>query len=114
MLAPIAVGTLEANDLGMGGLRLLACGVALATVTCLTVGFLHVLGVVPSDQEDWIPLAVYPFLAVAFLAPTVVGLLIGLQLPRNRIAWILLLGALLPCLQLPAEQVVWLRITVRS
>jgi signal transduction histidine kinase len=90
----------------MRGLRLLACGVALATVTCLTVGFLHVLGVVPSEQEDWIPLVVYPFLAVAFLSPTVVGLLIAFQLPRNRIAWILLLGALLPCLQLPAEQVV--------
>ena len=90
----------------MRGLRLLACGVALATVTCLIVGFLHVLGVLPSEQEDWIPLAVYPFLAVALLSPTLVGLLIALQLPRNRIAWILLLGALLPCLQLPAEQVV--------
>jgi len=90
----------------MRGLRLLACGVALGTVTCLTVGFLHVLGVVRSEQEDWIPLAVYPFLAVAFLSPTLVGLLIALQLPRNPIAWILLLGALLPCLQLPAEQVV--------
>ena len=90
----------------MRGLRLLACGVALATVTCLIVGFLHVLGPAPSEQEGWIPLAVYPFLTVAFLSPTLVGLLIALQLPRNRIAWILLLGALLPCLQLPAEQVV--------
>ena len=90
----------------MRDLRLLACGVALATVCCLTVGFLHVLGVVPSEQEDWIPLAVYPFLAVAFLSPTVIGLLIAFQLPRNLIAWILLLGALLPCLQLPAEQLV--------
>ena len=90
----------------MRGLPLLACGVAFATVICLTVGFLHVVGVVPSEQEDWIPLALYPFIAVAFLAPTVVGLLIALQQPRNRIAWILLVGALLPCLQLPAEQVV--------
>jgi len=106
VLARIAVADGSANDLGMRGLRLVASGVALATTTCLTVGFLHALGVLPSDQEDWIPLGLYPFIAVAFLAPTVVGLLIALQLPRNRIAWILLLGALLPCLQLPAEQVV--------
>ena len=90
----------------MRRLRILAGGIALATTATLTIGFLHVVGVVPSDQEDWIPLAVYPFLAVAFLAPTIVGLLIALQRPRNRIAWILLLGALLPCLQLPAEQLV--------
>jgi signal transduction histidine kinase len=90
----------------MRGLRLLASAVALATTFCLAIGFLHVVGVVPSEQEDWIPLALYPFIVVAFLAPTLVGLLIVLQLPRNRIAWILLLGALLPCLQLPAEQVV--------
>jgi signal transduction histidine kinase len=32
--------------------------------------------------------------------------LIALQLPRNRIAWILLLGALLPALQIGAEQLV--------
>jgi signal transduction histidine kinase len=104
--APIAVGNAAANDCGMRRLRLLAGAVALTTVTCLTVGFLHVLGVVPSEQEDWIPLGLYPFIAVAFLAPTIVGLLIALQLPRNRIAWILLVGAMLPCLQLPAEQVV--------
>ena len=90
----------------MGGLRALACGVALATLTALTVGLLQVLEVVPSDQEDWIPLAIYPFLALAILSPAVVGLLIALQLPRNRIAWILLFGALLPALQIASEQIV--------
>ena len=90
----------------MRTLRILACGVALATLTALTIGLLQVLEVVPSDQEDWIPLAIYPFLALAILSPAVVGLLIALQLPRNRIAWILLLGALLPALQIAAEQLV--------
>ena len=67
----------------MRGLRIPACGVALATATELTVGLLHVLEVIPSRERDWIPLGVFPFLAVALLAPTVVGLLIALQLPRN-------------------------------
>ena len=90
----------------MRRLRILACAVALATTASLTVGLLHVLEVIPSEQEDWIPLGVYPFLALALLAPTVVGLLIALQLPRNPIAWILLLGAFLPSFQLSAEQTV--------
>src|SRR6266545_1840951 len=90
----------------MRGLRIVACGIALATTAELTVGLLHVLEVIPSKQEDWIPLAIYPFLALALLAPTVVGLLIAIQQPRNRIAWILLLGSFAPSLQLGAEQLV--------
>ena len=90
----------------MRGLRIAACAVALGTVTELTVGALHVLEVIPSREENWIPLSIYPFIVVAFLAPTVVGLLIALQQPRNTIAWILLLGAFLPTLQLSAEQLV--------
>jgi signal transduction histidine kinase len=90
----------------MRALRILACGVALATLTALTIGLLQVLEVLPSDQEDWIPLAIYPFLALAILSPAVLGLLIALQLPRNRIAWILLVGALLPALQIASEQLV--------
>ena len=90
----------------MRRLRILACVTALATAASLTVGLLHVMEVIPSEQEDWIPLGVYPFLALALLAPTVVGLLIALQLPRNLIAWILLLGAFLPSFQLSAEQTV--------
>jgi signal transduction histidine kinase len=105
VLARIAVGHVGANDPGMRGLRILACGVALATFASLTVGLLQVLEVFHSDQEDWIPLAVYPFLALAILSPAVIGLLIAVQLPRNRIAWILLLGALLPALQIASEQI---------
>ena len=52
----------------MRGLRILACAVALATFSSLTVGLLQVLEVVHSDQEDWIPLAIYPFLALAILS----------------------------------------------
>ena len=106
MVARIAAGDVEANDVRMRGLRILACGVAFATFALLTAGLLQVLEVVHSDQENWIPLAIYPFLALAILSPAVVGLLIALQLPRNRIAWILLLGALLPALQIAAEQLV--------
>ena len=90
----------------MRGLRILACGIAFAMTASLTVGLLHVLEVIPSRQENWIPLAIYPFLALALLAPAVVGLLIALQQPRNLIAWILLLGTFLPSLQLSAEQLV--------
>jgi signal transduction histidine kinase len=106
VLARIAGRLGEANDGGMRGLRILACGVALATLLLLTVGLLQVLEVLSSDQENWIPLSVYPFLALAILSPAVVGLLIALQLPRNRVAWVLLLGALLPALQIASEQIV--------
>jgi len=88
----------------MRGLRIVACGIALATTAELTVGLLHVLEVIPSRERDWIPLAIYPFLALALLAPAVIGLLIALQLPCNRIAWILLLGSFVPSVQLSAEQ----------
>src|SRR3954462_2641556 len=43
--------------------------------------------------HDW-PEAMYPFLALAVLAPASVGLLIALRRPANRIAWVLLLSAL--------------------
>ena len=84
----------------MRGLRIAAWAVALATVASLTVGFLQVLEVLPSEQEEWIPLAIYPFLALAQLAPAVVGLLIANRMPENRVAWVLLLGSLLPPLVL--------------
>ena len=90
----------------MRGLRLLACGIALSTLVLVTIGLLQVLEVLHSDQEDWIPLAIYVFLGLAILSSAAIGLLIVLQLPHNRIAWILLLGALLPALQLASEQIV--------
>jgi len=90
----------------MRGLRIAAWGVALATTACLTLGFLQVFEILSSDQENWIPPAFYTLLALALLAPTVVGLLVALQLPRNAIAWILLLGTFLPALQLASEQLI--------
>jgi signal transduction histidine kinase len=95
----------EGRDSGTRA-RIAACGVALATFGALATGLLQVLEVLPSEQEDWIPAAIYPLLALAILSPAVVGLLIALQLPRNRIAWILLLGAFLPALQIASEQLV--------
>jgi signal transduction histidine kinase len=102
--APIAVSPAEANDFGMRGLRSLAGLCALALVVNLTVGLLHVLEVIPSEEENWIPLRVYPFLALALLAPMVSGLVIAMHMPRNTIAWILLLGTSIPSFQLVAEQ----------
>ena len=46
---------------------------------------------------DW-PEALYPFVALAVLAPATVGLLIALRRPGNRIAWVLLLSALVMAL----------------
>ncbi len=80
----------------MQGLRIAACGVAVATFVFMGLGALRVGGVM-----DWIPLWFTPFVALAFLAPSTVGLLIALRKPRNTIAWILLLGAFALTLQLP-------------
>jgi signal transduction histidine kinase len=88
----------------MGRLRMAAWAIALATVALLVVGLLQVLEVLPSEQKDWIPLGIYPFLALALLAPAAVGLLIANQMPRNRVAWVLLLGSFLPSLVIAAEQ----------
>ena len=70
-------------------LRILACALAFAT-SCVEV--VIVLGAephLPSGAEQWMA----PFVALAALAPTYVGLLIALRQPRNPIAWILLVGA---------------------
>jgi signal transduction histidine kinase len=88
----------------MGGLRIAAWAIALATLASLTVGLLQVFEVLPSEQKDWIPLAIYPFLALALLAPAVAGLLIANRMPHNRVAWVLLLGAFLPSLVISGEQ----------
>src|SRR5262249_15816553 len=90
----------------MIGLRIAAWCIAVATAAALITGLLQVLEVLPSEQKDWIPLPVYPFLALALLAPAVVGLRIANEMPRNRIAWILLIGAFLPALEISAEQLV--------
>ena len=81
----------------MRGLRIAAWAVATATFLFLSLG---VVGV--GDVMGWIPLWwARALVSAVFLAPAVVGLLIANRQPRNRIAWILLLGAFLLTLQLP-------------
>ena len=78
---------------GVVGARVLACGVAVATVVLVAIGALGAFGVGPSAR-DGIPALLEPFQALSILAPAVVGLLIAIRRPGNAIAWIMLLGAL--------------------
>ncbi len=80
----------------MHGLRLAAWGVATATYLSVALAVLDVGGL-----RGWIPLWFAPFAAAAFLAPTTVGLLIAIRQPQNRIAWIMLVGALAVAIQFP-------------
>jgi signal transduction histidine kinase len=80
----------------MHGLRLAAWGVATATYLSVALAVLDVGGL-----RGWIPLWFAPFAAAAFLAPTTVGLLIAIRQPQNRIAWIMLVGALALAIQFP-------------
>jgi signal transduction histidine kinase len=80
----------------MSRLRIAAWVVAAASYVFMALGALNVGGV-----RGWIPLWFLPFIAIAFLAPATMGLLIANRQPRNRIAWIMLLGALTVTVQLP-------------
>jgi signal transduction histidine kinase len=73
----------------MRGLRIAAWAVAVSAYVVIVLGAFDVGG-----ARGWIPLALFPFVALAFLAPPTVGLLIALRQPRNEIAWIMLLGPL--------------------
>jgi signal transduction histidine kinase len=73
----------------MSRLRIAAWVAAGASYVSLLVAALDVSG-----SRGWVPLALVPFIAVAFLTPATVGLLIVTRQPRNRIAWIMLLGSL--------------------
>jgi signal transduction histidine kinase len=73
----------------MRGLRIAAWVVAGTSYLSLLVAALDVSG-----SRGWVPLALVPFIAAAFLAPATVGLLIVTRQPRNRLAWIMLLGSL--------------------
>ena len=76
--------------------------IAAWVVAALPVLFLALeVGRAAQGVTDWMPLWFKPFLVVAFLAPTVVGLLIANRQPRNVIAWILLLGPLPLTMQSP-------------
>ena len=78
----------------MSGLRITAW--AVVAVSCISLG-LGVLDV--SGSRGGLPLELLPFVAAAFLAPAVVGLMIVNHHPRNRVAWIMLLGSLTLALQ---------------
>jgi signal transduction histidine kinase len=80
----------------MSGLRIAAWVVATASVVSLGLGLADVHGVM-----DWLPIALAPFVAVAWLAPAAVGVVIANRQPRNRIAWILLLGSFALTVQVP-------------
>jgi signal transduction histidine kinase len=80
----------------MSGLRGAAWAVAVATYVFFLLGALDIGGL-----RGWLPLWFVPFVAIAFLAPATVGLLIANRQPRNRVAWIMLLGALTLTVQLP-------------
>ena len=80
----------------MRGLRIAAWVVGTATFAFMALGLAGVRGVM-----SWLPVGLKPFVALAFLAPATVGLLIANRQPRNRVAWVLLLGAVLLTVQLP-------------
>ena len=80
----------------MRRLRIAAWVVAALPVLFLTLE----VGRAVQGQTQW-TLWFVPFLVAAFLAPTVVGLLIANRQPRNVIAWILLLGPLPLTMQAP-------------
>jgi len=80
----------------MGGLRVAAWLVATATYVFMALGLAGVAGVM-----SWLPLGFKVFVAIAFLAPVTVGLLIANRMPGNRVAWILMLGGFVLTLQLP-------------
>jgi signal transduction histidine kinase len=83
-----------ANDVGVGGLRLLAILVALAAGVSDLFVVLGMLDVVHNAEANAAPAGIAPFVALAIAAPAVVGLLIALRRPSNPIAWILLIGGL--------------------
>jgi signal transduction histidine kinase len=73
----------------MRGLRIAAWVIALVVYAIIALGAFDVGG-----ARGWIPAPLFVFVALAFLVPPTVGLLIALRQPRNVIAWILLLGGL--------------------
>ena len=85
----------------VSGLRIAAWVVATATFVFMGIAVAGVNGVGAGLSPPLEALAV-----VSFLAPAVVGLLIANRQPRNRIAWILLLGAFVLSLQFPIGAVV--------
>ncbi len=78
----------------MRGLRLLAILVAVLAGVSDVLVVLGILDVIHNAEANGAPRGIAPFVAIAIVAPTIVGLLIALRRPRNPIAWILLVGGL--------------------
>jgi signal transduction histidine kinase len=89
VLARIAVSRREAKDSVMSRLRIAAWAVMGASYLSFILAALDVGG-----ARGWVPVPLVPFIGLAFLAPATVGLSIAIRQPRNRIAWIMLLGSL--------------------
>ena len=71
-------------------LRIAAWFVALSTLVVQLVLLLELEPHVP----EFATRRITPFMAIAALAPAIVGLLIAIRQPRNVIAWILLVGSI--------------------
>jgi signal transduction histidine kinase len=82
--------------LSMSGLRIAAWSVASATFVFMGIALIDV-----RDVMSWLPWGFKLVVATAVLAPAAVGVLIANRQPRNRIAWILVLGAFMLTLQAP-------------
>jgi signal transduction histidine kinase len=105
VLAGIANPLAQANHVVMRGLRLAAVCVAIATFAPLSIGILQVVGLLPMAGDEWIPPGLVVLIAITWLAPAIVGLLIALRQPRNVVAWIMLLGAFSLTILLPLDLV---------
>ena len=78
----------------MRGLRSAAWCTAVATTGLVVVAGLRLVGVIRGHGEiPTVALVAAPFVAVAVLTPTAIGLAVVLRRPGNVVGWILLLGA---------------------
>jgi len=94
VLAPIANRNAAADDPGMRGLRIAAWCTAATTSGLVVVAALRLVGVIRGEGEiPTVALVALPFVAVAVLTPTAIGLAIVLRRPKNVVGWILLVGA---------------------
>jgi hypothetical protein len=73
-------------------MRMLRIGAAMAASATLVVETVLLLELEP-HRSKFLSFPLTPFLAVACLAPALVGLSIAIRQPRNVIAWLLLVGA---------------------
>jgi signal transduction histidine kinase len=98
--ARIALGTRRSDDVGMPEdvrmrrARLLAVVTAALAIALDVYGVLGMLDLVHNAELNSAPPGIAPFFLASVAAPAIVGLLVALRRPTNRIAWLLLLGGL--------------------